>query len=455
MPHTSFSVPWTAGHNRTNRSRRIPGLAWLLLACVWVCGASGALSAGGFPAVEQLPVIEGLPDPLKMFDGRPVTTREQWTTERRPEIKRLFEHYMYGKAPPAPARIQARVRYENPKFLNGRATLRETTLSFGPKGTPPIQLLTIVPNHRSRPAPVFVGLNFCGNHAVVDDPGIAIPAHWMYSSCKGCEKERATEKGRDTQADVWCAETLVDRGYALATFYNGDIDPDNNDFTDGVHPHYLKAGQKSPGPHDWGTIAAWAWGLQRAVDYLSTHPDIDGRKVCAIGHSRLGKTALLAAAFDERIALVVPHQSGTGGCALSRDNNQETVERINRSFPHWFNDTFPKFGDKLDRLPIDQHLLMALVAPRPLLDTEGDQDKWANYDNALLSLQGADKVYKFLGKKGLVGKGIVHGDEPIEGKNTGELLQYRRDSKHVLTNDYWIKILDFADLHLGKPAATK
>ena len=159
----------------------------------------------------------------------------------------------------------------------------------------------------------------------------------------------------------------------------------------------------------------------------------------------------MAGAFDERIALVVPHQSGTGGMAMNRDNDQETVARINKSFPHWFSDSFVPFGDCNEaKLPIDQHLLVALVAPRPLFDGEGDQDKWANFDNALRSLQGADKVYKFLGGKGLIGGGVVRGDEPFTDANCGDLVQYRRDEKHVLNRDYWRRILDFADRKLGK-----
>ena len=435
---------------------RIRGV-WLCLLCMIADTGvlSGTAFAAEFPPADELPARAELPDPLLMFDGTPVRSKEDWINKRRPELKALFEHYMYGKAPAAPEKVVATIVRTDAKALNGKATLREVMLKFGPVSAPPIHLLLIVPNVRKGPAPVFVGLNFCGNHAVVDDTQIAIPTQWNYKSCAGVENDRATEKGRGSQADVWCPDQLVERGYALATFYNGDIDPDTADLTDGIHPHYLPSGQQQLGPHDWGTIRAWAWGLSRAVDYLVTHPDIDKSRVCAVGHSRLGKTALLAAAFDERIALAVPHQSGTGGMAMSRHNDQETVERINNSFPHWFNDTFPQFGGgKEPSLPIDQHLLVALVAPRPLLDTEGDQDKWANYDNALRSLQGADKVYKFLGGRGLVGSGIVRSDEAFTDANTGDLVQYRRDEKHVLNRDYWRRILDFADRKLGavKPA---
>jgi hypothetical protein len=299
-----------------------------------------------------------------------------------------------------------------------------------------------------------VALNFCGNHAVLNDPTIALPAVWMPEHCKGCADHRATEAGRGAQTPVWSIEYAIDRGYAIATFYDGDVDPDKNDPTDGVQPHFLKPGQSHRAEDDWGTIRAWAWGLSRVVDYLLTRPDIDPHRICATGHSRLGKTALVAAAFDERIALVAPHQSGTGGCALSRDNNQETVERINRVFPHWFDGVFKQFAGHEDRLPIDQNLLMCLVAPRPIFDTEGLQDKWSNPGNAFRALQAADKLYKFLGGRGMVGSGVIQAEEPIAGENAGDLIQYRRNTKHELNKDYWRVIFDFADAYFASHPVT-
>jgi hypothetical protein len=406
-----------------------------------------ARAADSFPAFADLPSQPNLPDPLVMLDGTPVSTPEQWFSQRRPELKALFQHYMYGNMPPAPEKVNAKVERVDEQCLGGKATLRQVMLSFGPAGTPPINLLVVVPNKRSGPAPVFAGLNFCGNHTVLDDPAIPLPTVWLYERCAGCVDNRATVAGRGAERDVWCIENAIDRGYAIATFYNGDIDPDRPDFTDGVHPHYLPAGQTQPGAHDWGTIAAWAWGLQRAIVYLSSCDDIDPRRIGAIGHSRLGKTALLAGAFDERISIVVPHQSGTGGCALSRFNDQETVERINRVFPHWFSDSFNDFGGHEDKLPIDQHLLMALVAPRALFDTEGDQDTWANFDNSWRALQAADGVYKFLGLTGLKRAEPLRDDQPIDADSYGLLTQYRRDTSHVLNIDYWNKVLDYADYH--------
>ena len=342
-----------------------------------------------------------MPDPLVMLDGHRVASKEEWVAKRRPELKALFQHYMYGVMPPAPKEIATTVARVDPNYFGGKATKKEVTIAFGPSATPEIHLLLVVPNRREGPAPVFLGINFCGNHALVDDPKVALPSSWMPEELPGVQDNRATDAGRGTQIDVWSIEDVIDRGYAVATFYSGDVDPDHPDFTDGVIPHYYKPGQTKPGPHDWATIAAWAWGLHRAVDYLITDKDIDKAKIAVVGHSRLGKTALVAAAFDERIALVIPHQAGCGGTAPSRGKVGESVKRINTSFPHWFNGEFKKFNDQPDRLPFDQHGLVALVAPRPVLFTNAVEDTWANPDGQFEVLKGADPVYRFLGVEGL------------------------------------------------------
>src|SRR5262249_45636934 len=192
---------------------------------------------------------------------------------RRPELKALFQHYMYGYLPPA-EKVSAKVERTDRKALGGKATLREVTLSFGPPKTPKIHLLLVVPNARSGPAPAFVGMNFTGNHTLLDDAKIRIPTLWMYPRYKGVKGNRATEEGRGAHVDTWALEQSIDRGYAVATFYNGDVDPDRADKREGIQPHLREEGH-TPGQHDWGTIAAWAWGIHRAVDYLVTRDDID------------------------------------------------------------------------------------------------------------------------------------------------------------------------------------
>lgn len=433
---------WAVRETTTLRKSRI---RWTTLACgfgayLWLTSSVGAQP---FPAVDQLPEQNALPDPLKMRDGTPVTTAEQWRTQRRPELIRLVQHYMYGVAPASP-RVETKVTKVDDTLYGGKARLKEIEIRFVdlPENAPRIHLALFLPLPIKGPVPVFLGLNKCGNSEVTRETAVTIhPEAWKHANCK-----KDPERGGD--ADFWTVDYVLSRGYGFATFHESDIDPDQHDWTDGIHPFYPNL----PGPKEsqWGTIAAWAWGLSRAADYLVTDTDIDKTRLCVIGHSRRGKTALLAGALDERFALVVPHQSGTGGMALSRDSEQEKVERINRVFPHWFNDTFTQFNDRENRLPFDQHCVVALVAPRPVLDTEGAQDAWANFPRSLDSLQAADPVYKLLGAKGVVGTGLVQNDEPIVGPNFGMLMQYRLDEKHTLNRKFWEKILDFADAALKK-----
>ncbi|MHB1035382.1 MAG: alpha/beta hydrolase family protein [Pirellulales bacterium] len=417
------------------------GQSVVLSACV-LLATTAALWAQPLPDASQLPSQPGLPPALKMFDGRPVASAQDWLQKRRPELKMLFQHYMYGKMPPAPERIEAKVERVKQLF-DGKATKKEVTISFGPAGTPPIHLLMVVPNAK-KPAPAFLGLNFHGNHTVLADTSVAMPTVWMPSSTPGAVDHRATEAGRGAQVDVWDAEEIIDRGYALATFYHGDLDPDRNDPTDGVQPHYLKPGEKRPSD-DWGTIAAWAWGASRAVDYLRTDGDIDAARIAVVGHSRNGKAAIVAAAFDERIALAIPHQAGCGGTAPSRGKIGESVKQINNSFPHWFDDEFKKFNDQPDRLPFDQHLLVALVAPRPILLSNATEDTWANPAGQFEMLQAAEPVYRLLGAGGLDAKTM-----PEPGRLVASRLGYYiRPGKHSMGKEDWKVFLEFADRHLA------
>ena len=404
-------------------------------------------AAADFPPVDALPSQPKLPDPLVMFDGQRVKTPDEWREKRRPELKRLFEFYMYGQAPAAPDNLKAKVERVAADYFGGKATKKEVTITFGPPGTPAIHLLLVAPNRRSAPAPVFVGTNFHGNHTLVADPSVALPEAWVPDRTPGAKDHRATDEGRGTEIGVWNLEGSIDRGYAVATFYCGDVDPDKPDFSDGVHSHYFKAGQTKPGPHEWGTIAAWAWGISRAVDYLVTDRDLDRERIAVVGHSRLGKTALLAAAMDERIALAIPLQAGCGGTAPSRGKVGESVKQINDRFPHWFCDTFKQFNDAVDRLPFDQHSLVALVAPRPVLFANAVEDQWANPDGQFEVLKAADPVYRFLGVDGLGADKLPPTDKLIGGR----LGYFIRPGKHSMTLTDWEAFWDFADRQFGKP----
>lgn len=426
--------------------RRAPSPAWI--GCLLIASLPIATtSADEFPDVSRLPATPELRDPLAMIDGRRITTPEQWTTLRRPELKRLFQHYMYGVMPPAPDSIRASVEREDARYLGGKATRKEVVIAFGPPDTPKIHLLLVIPNGRKEPAPVFLGLNFHGNHTVLDDPMIPLPTAWVPNT----RDHKASDAQRGSQVDVWAIEDSIDRGYAVATFYCGDVAPDHPGFTDGVIPHYLRPGETKPGPHDWGTIAAWAWGLSRAVDHLRTEPAIDRSRIAVVGHSRLGKAALVAGAFDERIALVIPHQAGCGGPAPDRGTVGESVERINTSFPHWFDDEFKTFNDHPDRLPFDQHELVALCAPRPVLLTNATGDTWANPEGQFQVLKAADPVYRFLGAGGLDAKSM-----PEENRLIESTLGYHiRPGKHSMGKEDWNVFWAYAEKHLGRSNAAK
>ena len=378
------------------------------------------------------------PDPLVRNDGTRVASKDDWIRTRRPELLALFDHSMYGAAPAAPEHVAATVERDDPAFLGGKAMLREVTLAFGPAGTPKLHVLLIVPNHRKRPAPAFVGLNFYGNHTVVNDPKVALPTVWVPKGAPGEVDNRATEKGRGAHVDVWAVDTLIGRGYALATFYCGDVAPDHPGHHDGVHPFY-------PG-YDWGTVRAWAWGASRVADYLFTVPEVDPLRLAVVGHSRLGKAALVAGAYDERFAVVCSHQAGCGGSAPSRGTVGESVKQINDRFPHWFNAEFKTFNDHPDRLPIDQHELAALVAPRALLFSNATDDTWANPAGQFEVLRAADPVYKLHGVGGLASDTI-----PATGTLSSGALGYAiRPGKHSMTRQDWRFFLDFADKHLAR-----
>jgi hypothetical protein len=410
-------------------------LALALLTSLFALPAARA----DLPEPDKLPPRPGLPDPLVMQNGEKVRTKEQWINERRPELKQLFQHYMYGYFPAAP-KVTAKVERVDPKALGGKATLKEITLSLGGPNVPKLHVLLVVPNHRTKPAPVFVGLNFTGNHTVLNDPMIHLPEAWL----RGSKSGKATDKQRGTAIDTWALEQTIDRGYAVATCYYGDIVPDDPKRRDeGIQPHFKS---KDAG-HEWGAVAAWAWGLERIIDYLVTDPDLDARRIIVVGHSRLGKTALLAGAFDDRIAVVMPHQAGQGGSAPSRGTVGESVKRINTAFPHWFNAAYKQFNDHPERLPFDQNALVALCAPRPVLFTNAVEDTWANPEGQFQVLRAADPVYRFLGVEGIDARAM-----PKVGTLVDSRLGYWiRDGKHSMTPEDWRVFADFADKHLGKP----
>ncbi len=416
-------------------------------AMLFVDGCVTQPARHSFPEAAALPPQTALPDPLVMLDGRRVTSRKQWFNERRPELKALFQHYMYGALPPRPAQMRTKLVGEYRDFLGGRATLKVVTLETGPTNAPRIDLMLILPNHRRSPAPLFLAMNFCGNHALTDDPRVPLARTWLADSCKGCTNNAATEAARGSQAPNWPLAEIVRRGYGLAAFYSGDIDSDRGNFSTGLYAWLARGDPSRNNPTNRGTLAAWAWGFQRCTDYLVSDPDVEALRIAAVGHSRNGKTALLAAAFDERIAMAFPHQAGCGGTAPSRGKIGESVKAINDHFPHWFNAQFKQFNDAPERLPFDQHCLVALCAPRPVLFSCAQEDQWSNPAGQFEVLKAADPVYRLLGEEGLA----ANEPPPLSQLVDSRLGYYIREGKHSMTADDWEVFLNFADHRWGKP----
>jgi pimeloyl-ACP methyl ester carboxylesterase len=379
-----------------------------------------------FPADPTMPAFR-LPDPLRRENGTEVTTADQWKSARRGEILELFRKNVYGRVPATRYEQSFHVAHEDTKALGGAATLRqvEIRITRGEKSLV-IHVNLFFPNKAEKPVPAF--LLICNRGAENIDPT------------------------REKKSEFWPVEEGIARGYAMSAFLNADVDPDKLDgFQNGIHG-ILDEGQR-PGDA-WGTIAAWAWGASRVLDYLQTVKQIDPERVAVIGHSRGGKTALWAGAEDERFAMAVSNDSGCGGAALSRRRfaGKEQVARIVTAFPHWFCSNFKAFSDREDDLPIDQHELIALIAPRAVAVGSASEDRWADPRGEFLSVVHAAPVFALLGHKALgttempsIGS-AVHGDQAH---------YHLRPGKHNLILEDWQHYWDFADRVYSRKSATK
>ena len=346
-----------------------------------------------------------LPDPLIMSDGGSVTDTTAWNEKRRPEILKMFEKNVYGKAGvERPEGMHWVKTAGDISTLNGTAVMKKATIYFSAKETwPKLDVNILLPKTR-KPVPVFL-------------------------------------------ASTWVpeAELVIRRGFGLVTFDALEIEPDDKEtaYAEGIRKFFDPPDRKEPAPDEWGTIAAWSWASRRVMDYIETDTQIDDRKVCILGFSRFGKAAMWAAALDQRFAMVFSCESGCGGASIVRRGFGETVKLINDQFPHWFNGNFKSFNNRVNDLPVDWHMLIALIAPRPVYVSAAEGDLWGDPRGTFLAARAAEPVYELFGEAGL---GIAE-MPPLETP-AGNFIGYHiRTGEHGLTDYDTEKFIDFACKH--------
>lgn len=394
---------------------------------------------------SKVPDFE-LPELLTAADGTRIETPAQWNDIRRPEILALFEEHVFGQAPPQLDQLRYRIRSEHPAALDGRAIRREITVFFSDDDAgPQMDILVYTPAAAVEPVPCFLGLNFKGNHTIEADPALHLPTIYGPGD-KGPAVSTPADATRGTRSNRWPVAMIVEQGFGLATIYYGDIDPDfHDDFHNGIHSLWPEQQGTNRPANAGGSIAAWSWGLSRALDVLETDPLVDGNRVAVFGHSRLGKTSLWAGATDPRFRMVISNDSGCGGAALSRRRFGETVGRINTVFPHWFCRNHRSFNDNEDALPVDHHMLIALSAPRTVYVASAEKDQWADPRGEMLSLYYAGPVYELFGRKGLPSSTMPAIDQPIHT----DVGYHIRTGKHDVKDFDWQQYLTIAKTALS------
>ena len=392
---------------------------------------------------EELVPQYVLPDILKFENGQPVLNESDWLQRRR-ELISLFETLVYGRASSKPFTLEFSIEEPWTPTLNDTGLRKQVCITISTqKGSLPLHLLLYIPNNPIKKTPMFLGLNFNGNHSITTDSEINLNPGWFRADPEnGIINHNATEASRGCATSRWPIQTILEAGFGVATMYYGDIDPDFDDgFHNGLHPLFYDENQTQPAADEWSSIGAWAFGLSRALDYLETEHSVDASKVAVIGHSRLGKTALWAGALDNRFAMVISNESGCGGAALNRRGFGEHVHAINHTFSHWFCGNFKQYNDNESALPIDQHQLLALIAPRPLYVASAEGDQWSDPYGEFVSSKEASVAYEFLNLPGLPNK-----EFPIlkETDFSGTVAYHIRPGKHDLTEWDWLQFIAFA-----------
>jgi len=371
-----------------------------------------------------------LPPLLVTAEGKTIKTPEEWRNIRRPQILALFSNLVYGRVPKprSPIKTEFEVKKTDPEFMGGKATRKDVQIRFSnDRGKAEMLVLLFVPNKATKPVPAFM------KHSFNNTKSRDFNAH-------------PTRPGR--LRNGWPLGEFFDRGYAFVAVYQQDLVGHNEvEFLKGIHPLFYKKGQSFPKAHEWGVLSTVAWGAMRAMDYLQTDSDVDHKRVAIMGHSKMGKAALWTAAQDERFALAISAQSGCAGAALWRRRSGETLEKMVTRFPYWLCRNAWKFVNQEDDLPVDQHMLLACIAPRPVYVHSGLEDTWADPRGEYLSAYHASEVYRLLGKKGLAWESSPPVGEAIIDSDVGYHI---RQGGHSIEMYDWQRFLEFADYHLKK-----
>ena len=419
--------------NRTRPILRAIGGALLLLRL-----ATGGVSADE-PKNHDFDVVRDesrvaphhLPPILVSTEGRPITTPEEWFTIRRPQIMALFGNLVYGVVPQpeSPVRTTFEVTATDPGYMDGKATRKDVRIRFGnDRGSAEMRILVFTPNGVGRPVPAFLLHSFADTRDGGHDPRPERPGH--------------------TRNGLPLGEFFA-RGFGFVVVPQGDLVRHNEvEFLGGVHPLFYRAGQSFPKANEWGVIATVSWSASRAMDYLETDPDIDARRIAAMGHSKMGKATLWTCAQDPRFALAISAQSGCGGASLWRRNYGETLEKMVTRFPYWLCRNAWKFARNEDDLPVDQHMLLACIAPRPVYVASGAEDHWADPRGEYLVAHHATEVYRLLGRTGL------DDDEPPPVGRVlaaGDVGYHNRAGGHSVERFDWLRFIEFAERHLKRP----
>lgn len=395
------------------------------------------------------PHVPLLPDVLGAFESdAPVLSAHDWVERRAPILRAAFQRLVYGELPPStPPTVSAR-RVIDAKAFSGAARIEEWLLDV-PLRTEHVRFhaVVITPNGLVAPAPVVIATNFCGNRAAFGGRYKTIdrPA-WTPGRCRTPLQQWAVESlhGADIIAPPF--ETLTRAGYAVVTFFPGEIVEDDLKRSHGALEAF--AADMEERDTRTGALAAWAWGYSRAIDAVSADPQFDEKRIALWGHSRFGKAALLAAAFDPRASAVIANQSGTFGAALSRQSRGESLRAVTQSFPYWFSPSVQQFAQRPEDLPLDQHLLIALIAPRPILLGGALLDRWSDPAGAFAAAEAAAPVYALFGEQGI--------DQPTFSKVNlnARVATYMRPGGHGVRPRDWRETIGFLDAHL-KPAKVK